>query len=97
MTATVRHQRNQASVAREFTLWTRTTQMQMCWVYLVGKGIRVSLLLTYVEVPMQLDTGAAVSIMPESTYKSILSKYSLHKSKLILNSYTGDQIPIADK
>ena len=45
---------------------------------------------------MQLDTGAAVSIIPEGTHWSVLSKYPLQASNITLKSYI-DAIPIAGK
>ena len=46
---------------------------------------------------MQLDTWAAVSIIPEGTYWSVLSKYPLQASTITMKSYIGDAIPIAGK
>ena len=61
------------------------------------KGINVKVTLGCEIVPMQLDTGAAISIIPEATYRSVLSKYPLQASNVTLKSYTGDAIPLAGK
>ena len=45
------------------------------------------------NVAMQLDTGAAVSIIPETTYKSHLSKFTLTETKP-LKSYSGDKLEL---
>ena len=45
------------------------------------------------DVTMQLDTGAAVSIIPEATYKSHLSKYTLTETKP-LKSYSRDKLEL---
>jgi hypothetical protein len=52
------------------------------------RGINVKVTLGNEIVPMQLDTGAAVSIIPEGTYRSVLSKYPLQASNITLKSYT---------
>jgi hypothetical protein len=49
------------------------------------------------SVSMQVDTGAAVSIIPASLYKKSLQMYSLRNTDIKLKSYTGDQIPIVGK
>ena len=63
----------------------------------VCKGINVKVTLGCEIVPMQLDTGAAVSIIPEATHRSVLSKYPLQASNIALKSCTGDAIPLAGK
>jgi len=45
------------------------------------------------EITMQLDTGAAVSIIPESTYKTYFTKFTLTETKP-LKSYSGDQLEL---
>ena len=60
-------------------------------------GIKVNVILGNETVPMQLDTGAAVSVIPESNHRRVLSKYPLQTSSITLKSYTGDLIPIAGK
>ena len=61
------------------------------------KGINMKANLGIEFVPMQLDTGTTLSIIPEGTYRSVLSKYPLQASNITLKSYTGDAIPIAEK
>ena len=61
------------------------------------RGITVKATLGSEIVPMQLDIGAAVSIIPEGTSRNVLSKYPLQASNITLESYTGDAIPIAGK
>ena len=61
------------------------------------KAIKVNVTLGNEIVPMQLDTGAAVSIISENTYSRVLQKYPLQTSSITLKSYTGDLIPIAGK
>ena len=43
---------------------------------------------------LELDTGAAVCILPESTWKSYFPNKPLLKSTLQLKTYTGDAIPV---
>ena len=62
-----------------------------------SKGIKVNVTLGSEIVPMQLDTGAAISIIPESTYRRVLSKYHLQTPSITFKPYTGDLIAIARK
>ena len=43
---------------------------------------------------MEVDTGAAVSLAPESAVESLLSSSKLFPSNIILETYTGEQIPV---
>ena len=43
---------------------------------------------------MEVDTGAAVSLAPESAVTSLLSTHQLLPSSVILKTYTGEQIPV---
>jgi len=45
------------------------------------------------KITMQLDTGAAVSIIPESTYKTYFRRFILTETKP-LNSYSGDKLEL---
>lgn len=43
---------------------------------------------------MEVDTGAAVSLAPESAVESLLSASELQPSNVILKTYTGEQSPV---
>ena len=43
---------------------------------------------------MEVDTGAAVSLAPESAVASLLSSTTLQPTSIILKTYTGEQIPV---
>ena len=44
---------------------------------------------------MELDTGAAISVINESTYKTILTQQpALEKSDVKLHTYSGEQLTI---
>ena len=43
---------------------------------------------------MEVDTGAAVSLAPESAVASLLSTHQLLPSSVVLKTYTGEQIPV---
>ena len=47
-----------------------------------------------VEVPMEVDTGSAVSLLSEETQKRLLPKGRLHQTKVHLKSYTSESIPV---
>ena len=44
-------------------------------------------------LPMELDTGSAVSVIPEHFYRQYLSDFTLEKTKAKLKTYTGERIP----
>ena len=43
---------------------------------------------------MEVDTGAAVSIISQQEYKSKFSQYKLHKSDVILKTYTSEMMKV---
>ena len=45
-------------------------------------------------ISMELDTGAAVSLISEKTYNQFFSDVSLKKSTVKLKSYSGEDIPV---
>ena len=45
-------------------------------------------------ISMELDTGAAVSLISEGTYNQFFSDVSLKKSTVKLKSYSGEDIPV---
>ena len=58
--------------------------------------ITAQVIINDVPVNMEIDTGAAVTILNESTYKQIQqrSPCPLQKSQLILKTYTGESIQV---
>ena len=43
---------------------------------------------------MEVDTGAAVSLAPESAVAALLATTQLQPSNIVLKTYTGEQIPV---
>lgn len=43
---------------------------------------------------MDPDTGAEVSVLPESIYRSLFPQKQLAKSTVVLKTYTGKSIPV---
>jgi hypothetical protein len=41
---------------------------------------------------MEIDTGAAVSIIPEEIYETKLSNYPLIKSDVVWQTYSGERL-----
>lgn len=41
---------------------------------------------------MELDTGAAVSVIPESSFRSLFPRVALRRSSLTLRTYTGEPV-----
>ena len=56
--------------------------------------IIVSMLVQGIEIPMEVNTGAAVSLISEATYKKLLkeTKPQLQPTNVILKTYTGQSI-----
>ena len=46
------------------------------------------------DYEMELDTGAALSIISEGHYRKYFSHVNLQKSSVKLNTYTGDPIKV---
>ena len=44
---------------------------------------------------MQVDTGAAVSLISSATFTRLFPNATLSKSGAVLTTYTGEQIPLA--
>ena len=44
---------------------------------------------------MQLDTGAAVTLISSGTFTQLIPDATLSKSGAVLITYTGEQIPLA--
>ena len=58
------------------------------------KPIITVMMIVGVEIPMEVDTGAAVSIMSLQTMKKMLPGISMSKSKAILRTYSKHKIPV---
>ena len=61
------------------------------------KPIKVTVTLNNVETPMELDTGATLSVMSETTYKSLWepdARPNLEPSSACLSTYTGERISV---
>lgn len=56
--------------------------------------ITVPMLLNGKTLTMEVDTGAALSVISESTRQSVFPEEPLHPSKLILKTYTDEQMDV---
>ncbi|CAB4020384.1 Hypothetical predicted protein [Paramuricea clavata] len=70
-------------------------------IYSLGKGQAepyvVDVLVSNESLKMEVDTGAAVSVMNEDTYTLLKKKHpnlELKESKVRLNTYTGEQVKV---
>ena len=59
--------------------------------------IKISLQINSQPLQMEVDTGAAVSLISQRTYQEYLSQIPLEKSDILLKSYTGEQVPVLGK
>ena len=66
--------------------------------YTVGGGatppIKVPLLVDGKSLTMELDTGAAVTIVSEKQYKDLFPHLPLQESQVLLKTYSGEQLPV---
>ena len=80
---------------------TSTVEEDELYLYTIGQSsrkqppIQYQLQLDGKLLWMDLDTGAEVSVIPESVYKSIFRNKQLVKSSFQLKTYLGDSIPVA--
>ena len=63
-------------------------------VYDSESGIHVDILLDCKNVPMQVDTGAVVSLVSEYLYRGQLSHIPLQRYTMLLKSYSGDPVAV---
>jgi len=59
--------------------------------------ITVMLYINDHPIDMEIDTGAAVSLVSASTQKKYFQTTVVEKSDAILTTYTGEQIPVIGK
>ena len=61
----------------------------------VAKPIKATLRVEGKPLTMEVDTGAAFSVVSENTYNSTLGNIPLRKSNILLKTYTDERIPVA--
>lgn len=61
------------------------------------RGYKVSVNIEGKPISMLLDTGAAVTLIPESIYKANFAKVSCKPTKVSLRTYTGEPLKIKGK
>ena len=75
-----------------------TSEPEEMAVYTVGEKatnpIKVDVLINGRSFPMELDTGAAVTIIPDTTRKAIFPTARLQHSSVNLRTYTGEPIQV---
>ena len=59
-----------------------------------ARPIRTDLIVNDVSLTMEVDTGAAVSIISEATRKALFPNAVLHNSSVNLKTYTGEPIDV---
>ena len=59
--------------------------------------IKISLQINNQPLQMEVDTGAAVSLISQRTHQEYLSQIPLEKSDILLKTYTGEQVPVLGK
>ena len=59
-----------------------------------AKPIMVTLKVEGKNLAMELDTGAAFSVISEEIYRSTFTDTKLRKSNVLLKTYTDEQIPV---
>ena len=61
---------------------------------LISEPIMVTLEVEGISLQMELDTGAAYSIISEQMYHSEFSGMKLYSSNILLKSYTAENIAV---
>ena len=56
--------------------------------------IRIELRISGKPLTMELDTGAAVSLLPEGVFRKMFPKAKLRKSNMVLRTYTGEAMAV---
>ena len=56
--------------------------------------IKVSLVINETPITMELDTGAAVTIISEKHYQEHFASTHLRKSELLLKTYSGERLSV---
>ena len=56
--------------------------------------LKVTVNVNGMRSPMEVDTGAAVSIISDATCKAMFPALKIYRSNLLLKTYTGEQIPL---
>ena len=59
-----------------------------------GKPLEVDLMLDGKPLRMEVDTGAAVSLVSEKTYQSLFPERCLQPSKVCLRTYSGESLKV---
>ena len=59
-----------------------------------ARPIHVTVDINDISLSMELDTGAAVSLISEQQYKSSLSTVPLLESEVVLKTYTGENMRV---
>ena len=62
-----------------------------------GKPLLMDMTLNGTPLVMELDTGAAVSVISEATFNNVLSDEKLSPVKVPLRTYSGELIPVLGK
>ena len=71
-----------------------------CTVYKIGidlHPLKVEIDVEGRPITMEVDTGAAVSIVPETVSQKVCPKLSPSPTNVVLQTYTGDPIPLVGK
>ena len=67
-------------------------------IYMVGSStmppIKIPLLVDNVLLEMELDTGAAITIISEVKYKEHFSETKLRESSTLLKTYSGERLKV---
>ncbi len=59
-----------------------------------NRPILVDVTISGVVITMELDTGSAYTVVPESMHHEYLSHITLHPSKIRLKTYSGEPLPL---
>ena len=60
-------------------------------------GVKITLEVADRQIPMEVDTGATVTVIPISVYEQYLSHVQVHASTVTLKTYSGGSLKVKGK
>ena len=75
------------------------TELPLNQIYILGErpftdALKVNVMINGVSVSMEVDTGAAVSIISQAQQRTLLPDVTLHASPVHLKTYTGERMNV---
>ena len=69
-------------------------ELQLFTIGGTSKPFSADIVVKDTQLTMEIDTGAAVSLITKQTFRKLYPELSLQPSHAILKAYTGERIPV---